>query len=309
MSRAIPERAIAQTRKWIGYVAKKSNRNLGDFTANAGEKNHARFSRDDKRFTSGGIIGMQWRPASVSRMLAYEFGLVAAKQPLCKTLRCCTPTGAKYFKSAGRYTKCAEADPQPDDVVFFFSTSKRRIEHVGIVTRSAYQTIKDAAAAKLAKNVKLVIRRASVDSSPDAQWPGYAKLMRGAGAAYGAYRYVKATTAAEARVEARLFWQQASPRDPHFCVADIEWSGMPKDRARAVCSAFIAELKRLGARKTGVYVGHHLYKLWNLDCDQVDFVRIPRYGGKATNLAGKWAYPAHCTDTAAAAASPASSAA
>lgn len=167
-----------------------------------------------------------------------------------------------------------------------------------IIDISAYQTIKDAAAAaKIAKTVKLVIHRASVGSNKDTKWAKHAKLMRDAGIAYGVYHYVKAKTAAAAKEEAQLFWKQASPYSPLFYVADMEYSGIPKGKARAVCSAFIAELKRLGARKTGIYVGHHLYKLWDLNYGEVDFVWIPRYGDKKTNLAGKpgkWpAYP--CT--------------
>lgn len=167
-----------------------------------------------------------------------------------------------------------------------------------IIDISAYQTIKDAAAAaKIAKNVKLVIHRASVGPKKDTKWARHAKLMRDAGIAYGVYHYVKAKTAAAAREEAQLFWKQASPYNPIFYAADMEWSGIPTSKARAVCSAFISELKRLGARKTGIYVGHHLYKPWNLNYGEVDFVWIPRYGNNKTNLAGKpgkWpAYP--CT--------------
>ncbi|MEA5066172.1 MAG: GH25 family lysozyme [Eubacteriales bacterium] len=569
MTRATPERVIAQAKQWIGYVEKKSNKDLDDFTANAGKNNYTRFNRDYKQFMNSGTLNMQWCAAFVSCVFAYEFGLAATKRLLCRTLHCYTPTGARYFREAGRYTKRAQADPRPGDVVFFYSVSKGRIGHVGIVTRvdaasiytiegntgggsslvtnggavlaksykktstyidgygrplydeveveadadalsyalgdralkkggagedvrelqsiligwgydlggygadgdfgakteaavsnfqcanhltadgiydalthkvlmeqlgrevelpvaegeiveqeppegadeasqepependpeptgeedpakdpdryvlvtgstvnvrtqpntggrivfvagkgdqlayagmttadgwhgvvcegalcwisgryskvveiaddgpgalpelpgivdddraivdiSAYQTIKDAAAAaKMAKHVKLVIHRASVGSNPDKKWPKHVKLMREAGSAYGTYHYVKATTAAEAVQEARLFWRQASPYDPRFYVADMEYSGIDKGHARGICSAFLGELKRLGARKTGIYVGHHLYKLWDLNYAEADFVWIPRYGNKAANLAGKpgkWpAYP--CT--------------
>ncbi len=54
---------------------------------------------------------------------------------------------------------------------------------------------------------------------------------------------------------------------------------------RAGTQAFIDELYRLGAKKVGLYVGHHMYapfKMANVKCD---FVWIPRYGGN------KPAYP------------------
>ena len=34
------ERIIQQAQKWIGYVEKKSTKNLDDFTANAGKNNY-----------------------------------------------------------------------------------------------------------------------------------------------------------------------------------------------------------------------------------------------------------------------------
>ena len=133
------ERVIQQAQKWIGYVEKKSNKNLDDFTANAGKKNYTRFNRDYVSVMKGhsypGSINMQWCAAFVSCMFMYEFGVDAARELLCGDLHCYTPAGAKYFKNKGRYTKRKNADPQPGDVVFFYSSSKGRIGHVGIVTK------------------------------------------------------------------------------------------------------------------------------------------------------------------------------
>ena len=133
------ERIIQQAQKWIGYVEKKSNKNLDDFTANAGKNNYTRFNRDYVSVMKGhsypGSINMQWCAAFVSCMFMYEFGVDAARELLCGDLHCYTPAGAKYFKNKGRYTKRKNADPQPGDVVFFYSSSKGRIGHVGIVTK------------------------------------------------------------------------------------------------------------------------------------------------------------------------------
>ena len=133
------ERIIQQAQKWIGYVEKKSNKNLDDFSANAGKNNYTRFNRDYVSVMKGhsypGSINMQWCAAFVSCMFMYEFGVDAARALLCGDLHCYTPAGAKYFKIKGRYTKRKNADPQPGDVVFFYSSSKGRIGHVGIVTQ------------------------------------------------------------------------------------------------------------------------------------------------------------------------------
>lgn len=61
------------------------------------------------------------------------YGLVAAAALLCGGLHCYTPTGASRFKKAGRYIKRGEGKPKAGDVVFFYSESKGRIGHVGIV--------------------------------------------------------------------------------------------------------------------------------------------------------------------------------
>lgn len=139
MVAATPERLINQAKCWIGYVEKKSNKNLDDFEANAGKKNYTRFNRDYVSVMKGhnypGSINMQWCAAYVSCMFMYEFGVDAARKLLCGDLHCYTPAGAKYFKNKGRYTKRKNADPQPGDVVFFYSSSKGRIGHVGIVTK------------------------------------------------------------------------------------------------------------------------------------------------------------------------------
>lgn len=111
--------------------------------------------------------------------------------------------------------------------------------------------------------------------------------MRDAGIPYGVYHYVKASNVEDAVAEARTFWKAASPHKPLFYCADMEYSGIKSGNARAICSAFIGELKRLGVKRTGIYVGHHLYKKWNLDYKQVDFVWIPRYGTSKENHAGK----------------------
>lgn len=54
---------------------------------------------------------------------------------------------------------------------------------------------------------------------------------------------------------------------------------------RAGTQAFIDELYRLGAKKVGLYVGHHMYAPFGMANVNCDFVWIPRYSGN------KPAYP------------------
>ena len=135
----------------IGYLEKKSNSQLDHPTANAGKNNYTKYNRDYEAWDEpnlkeipDGSINMQWCAAFVSWIFVMAYGLAAAIKLLCGGLHCYTPTGASRFKKAGRYIKRGEGKPKPGDVVFFWSESKGRIGHVGLVwkvTRSRVYTI------------------------------------------------------------------------------------------------------------------------------------------------------------------------
>ena len=56
-------------------------------------------------------------------------------------MHCYTPTGAGYFKKKGQYIARGKGNPKAGDVVFFYSTSKGRIGHVGIVYKVSSTTV------------------------------------------------------------------------------------------------------------------------------------------------------------------------
>ena len=127
---------IAEARKWIGYLEKKSGEKLDSFTANAGSRNYTRFNRDLIGYKQGiGAQPMEWCGAFVSCVFVYAFGLEAALRLLCGALYCYTPSGAAAFRRAGRYVKRGQGRPKPGDVVFFYSSTKGRIGHTGIVEK------------------------------------------------------------------------------------------------------------------------------------------------------------------------------
>lgn len=133
---------INEAFKWVGYLEKGSNKNLDDFTANAGKNNYTRFNRDLISYKQGiGAQPMEWCGAFTSCMFVYAFGLEEAKRLLCGGLHCYTPSGANYFKKKGRYIKRGSGTPKPGDVVFFYSTAKGRIGHVGIVYKVTSSTV------------------------------------------------------------------------------------------------------------------------------------------------------------------------
>lgn len=135
------DRIVAEAEKWVGYLEKKSNANLDDFTKNAGSNNYTRFNRDYIAAMKSGSINMQWCASFVSCVFMYVFGFDAAKKVLGGNLHCYTPTGANYFKNKGRYIKRGQGTPKRGDVVFFYSAAKGRIGHVGIVYKVSGSTV------------------------------------------------------------------------------------------------------------------------------------------------------------------------
>lgn len=117
----------------IGYLEKKSNSQLDHKTANAGSKNYTKYNRDYNAWGGGGAQPMEWCAAFVSWCFVHAYGLEAAKMLLCGGLHHYTPTGANRFKKKGQYIKRGAGTPKRGDVIYFFSSSKGRIGHVGLV--------------------------------------------------------------------------------------------------------------------------------------------------------------------------------
>ncbi|MEF7657907.1 GH25 family lysozyme [Bacillus thuringiensis] len=137
----------------------------------------------------------------------------------------------------------------------------------------------DVAAAQL----DLVIARVQDGSNVvDHMYQSYVSEMKKRGIPFGNYAFCRFVSENDARVEARDFWNRGD-KDALFWVADVEVKTMGNMLAGTL--AFIDELRRLGAKKVGLYVGHHTYKEFQADRVNADFVWIPRYGDK------KPAYP------------------
>lgn len=135
--------------------------------------------------------------------------------------------------------------------------------------------------ATIAKNVDLLILRCGVTrtyTAPigigvDNKFTLYAKKCKEYDIPFGVYYYGKVSTPAKAAKEAQMAWDTASPYNPLFYVYDAEESCLD----RSVIESFVSTLKSLGAKKTGLYVAHHLYETYNLDTSIVDFIWIPNY--------------------------------
>ena len=134
------EKLIATAEAELGYLEKKSNKNLDDKTANAGSSNYTKYNRDLKEWTGVGSISAQWCQAFVDWVFITAFGLEGAKK-LLYVFTNYTPTGSDAFKKRGRYIKRGKGTPKRGDVIYFYSTSKGRIGHVGIVYKVSGKTV------------------------------------------------------------------------------------------------------------------------------------------------------------------------
>lgn len=94
---------------------------------------------------------------------------------------------------------------------------------------------------------------------------------------FGVYAFTRFVSVADAKKEAQDFYKRATAdgHKPLFYVADVEVKTMGDMRVGT--NAFIAELRKLGAEKVGIYVAHHLHDTFNLDYSKADFKWIPRY--------------------------------
>ncbi|KAA0752820.1 N-acetylmuramoyl-L-alanine amidase [Bacillus sp. AY1-10] len=116
----------------------------------------------------------------------------------------------------------------------------------------------------------------------DPLYKGYVQAMKQHGIPFGNYAFCRFVSIADAKKEAQDFWNRGD-KSATVWVADVEVKTM--DDMRAGTQAFIDELRRLGAKKVGLYVGHHMYEPFGMANVKSDFVWIPRYGGN------KPAYP------------------
>ena len=116
----------------------------------------------------------------------------------------------------------------------------------------------------------------------DPLYKGYVQAMEQHGISFGNYAFCRFVSIADAKKEAQDFWNRGD-KSATVWVADVEVKTM--DDMRAGTQAFIDELRRLGAKKVGLYVGHHMYAPFDMENVKCDFVWIPRYGGN------KPAYP------------------
>lgn len=115
---------------YVGYMEKNSpNADLNDFKSNAGSGNYQKF----EPLVTGGN-GSYWCQYFIDGIAIEACGNKDDAKTLMlqtgmKYMTGYTPTASQCFKNAGRYFK----KPLFGDIAFFYTQSKGRISHVGIV--------------------------------------------------------------------------------------------------------------------------------------------------------------------------------
>lgn len=143
---------------------------------------------------------------------------------------------------------------------------------------------------KLAKQVKLVIVRTQYGSRTiDRHYKTHHKEFKKRGVPTAAYAWVRGVSIKDMEVEATDFYNRTKEFEPTFWFLDVEEKSM-KDMRTGV-NAYLKKLRELGAKNIGVYIGHHLYKSFNLNVDEFDAVWIPHYGKNDGTHNSKPSYP------------------
>lgn len=118
-----------------GYLEKRTNANLYDFTANAGSANYTKFAKDlaDCNFYDGNLNGYAWCDMFVDWCFVSAFGVADAKaityQNPYGSAGCSVSAG--FFKTVERFYKT----PQPGDQIFFGGS------HTGLVYKVDGNTV------------------------------------------------------------------------------------------------------------------------------------------------------------------------
>ncbi len=160
-----------------------------------------------------------------------------------------------------------------------------------IIDISHHQDPKKINYTKLCSQLDMAIIRVQYGSRViDKHYKTHIAEMKKHNVPFGVYAWVRGISENDMRIEAQDFYNRAKDLNPLFYVLDVEEKSMIN--MRAGINAYVEKLRELTNKKIGVYIGHHVYKEFNIDTSKFDFVWIPRYGpnnGKPHNT--KPAFP------------------
>lgn len=126
VSKAI-EKIIAVAENEVGYLEKKSNKDLNSKTANAGKANYTKYGKWI------GANGDYWCASFLSWIFYKAFGNDLGRKLLCGTFSAACETIRQNFKNKYQY----KTVPTAGDVVFFSGTRHSGANHIGLVYKVA----------------------------------------------------------------------------------------------------------------------------------------------------------------------------
>lgn len=131
-------RVIELAKAEVGYLEKKTNAQLDDKTANAGDKNYTKYARDMDAisgFYNGKKQGVAWCDIFVDWLFVQAYGVDDGRALICQPLKS-SGAGCKYsrqyYQAKGRLFKT----PEPGDQIFFYPADGiggSAIAHTGLV--------------------------------------------------------------------------------------------------------------------------------------------------------------------------------
>lgn len=141
------------------------------------------------------------------------------------------------------------------------------------------------------EELSMCIFRATKDKEQD---PRYLQYTSECGLPYGAYCYLHASNAVEAREEARAFVAVANRAHPLFYIGDIEHDNQTIENTEEVCFAFLHELTLLRCSRIGLYI-NTLYPYCGAALNLCDIIWIPHWGlNDGTIPADEYKSPYYC---------------
>lgn len=107
----------------VGYLEKKSNKNLDSKLANAGDRNFTKYGKWI------GANGDYWCASFLSWIFYKAFGTTNGKKLLCGSFSAACETIRQQFKKKNQY----KTSPKVGDVIFFSGTRHSGANHIGFV--------------------------------------------------------------------------------------------------------------------------------------------------------------------------------
>lgn len=112
----------------VGYLEKKSNKNLDSKTANAGSANYTKYGRDMHKLEPSVMdFPAAWCDAFVDDCFVKAYGAAEAKKLLCGGFNDYTPSSAQLYQKKKQWG----SEPKIGAQIFF--TNGKRICHTGLV--------------------------------------------------------------------------------------------------------------------------------------------------------------------------------